>query len=142
MLAWIHAHPPDAIVTSRASLHTPTDTVRAFISAFVEAWPTGDATGLALLFSDDAVYHNMPFEPAIGRVAIVATLESFMALGGQVSVDILHLAADGPIVMTERVDKVIREDGTFSLRVMGACEIGDGLITAWRDYFDPSEFST
>jgi limonene-1,2-epoxide hydrolase len=84
----------------------------------------------------------MPMEAVVGRQAIVASFASFMAMGGQVGVDIVHLAADGPLVMTERIDHFVNADGrTISLPVMGVCEVHDERITAWRDYFDLSEFS-
>ncbi len=108
----------------------------------IAAWPTSDAVSLGRFFHDDAVYHNMPLEAAVGREAIVASFASFMAMGGEVGVEIVHLVADGPIVMTERIDHFNRADGTtISLPVVGVCEVHDGRISAWRDYFDLSEFS-
>jgi limonene-1,2-epoxide hydrolase len=96
---------------------------------------------VASFFSADATYHNMPLEVVRGRPAIEATLAAFMAVGGRVSVDLRHLVAAGDIVMTERVDHLAGEDRTSSLPVMGICEVHDGLITAWRDYFDLSAFA-
>ena len=92
-------------------------------------------------FSEDAVYNNGPLEPVKGREAIQATLAAFMAMGGQVGVDITHIVADGPIVMTERVDHFIVAGKTISLPVMGIFEVHDGVITAWRDYFDLNQFT-
>lgn len=91
---------------------TPVETVQDFMAAFVKSWPTADSTVLGLFFSEDAVYHNGPLEPVRGRAAIEATFAQFMRTGGQVRVDIIHMLADGPIVMTERVDHVTRADGT------------------------------
>jgi limonene-1,2-epoxide hydrolase len=116
--------------------------VERFMAAFIEAWPTGDAAGLARFFSEDASFHNGPLPPVRGRDAIVKACAEQMTLGGEVSVDIVHLLADGPIVMTERVDYVKLRGSTLSLRIMGVFEVNDGAITAWRDYFDPAEFSS
>jgi limonene-1,2-epoxide hydrolase len=110
------------------------------MAAFVAAWPEGDATKLAAFFSEDAIYHNVPMAPVKGREAIQATLGEFMGMGGQVGVDIVHIVADGPIVMTERVDHFIGTERTISLPVMGIVEVHDGQITAWRDYFDLNQF--
>ena len=110
--------------------------VREFIDVFVEAWPQGDAARVASFFSDDAVYHNVPLEEVRGRAGIEATFADFMAMGGRVSVDLRHLLADATLVMTERVDHFVGEDRTISLPMMGICEVRDGVITAWRDYFD------
>jgi limonene-1,2-epoxide hydrolase len=114
----------------------PESVVREFIDVFVEAWPAANAARVASFFSADAIYHNVPLEEVRGRAAIQATFAAFMAMGGRVAVDVRHLLADGHIVMTERVDHVVGADRTLSLPVMGICEVHDGLITAWRDYFD------
>jgi limonene-1,2-epoxide hydrolase len=44
--------------------------------------------------------------------------------------------------MTERIEHFTHRKGekpSFSLRVMGVCEMRDGRIAAWRDYFDGSQ---
>ncbi|HET6873720.1 MAG TPA: SgcJ/EcaC family oxidoreductase [Acidimicrobiales bacterium] len=114
----------------------PAETVEQFIAA----WPQGDAKKLAGYFAPDAVYHNMPMEPVTGRDAIEATVAGFFAMAEQIRFDTLHLLADGPIVMTERMDHFITAARTVSLPVMGVFEVHDGLITAWRDYFDLNQF--
>jgi limonene-1,2-epoxide hydrolase len=120
----------------------PIETVQEFISTFIASWPEGDAAKVASLFSENAVYHNMPLEPVKGREAIQATFAEFMSMGGQVDVDISHIVADGAIVMTERFDHFIGIERTVSLAVMGITEVHDGTITAWRDYFDLNQFSS
>jgi limonene-1,2-epoxide hydrolase len=106
------------------------------MATFVAAWPRGAAADLKPFFSRDAVYHNIPMEPVHGRDAILVTFAEFMAMGGQVRVDITHMVADGAIVMTERVDHFVSSEQTISLPLMGVTEVHDGVITAWRDYFD------
>ena len=116
------------------------EVVRDFMAAFMAAWPTGDAATLSRFFSEDAEYCNGPLEPVHGREAIVGDLAQMMNLGGEVDADIRHLLSDGVVVMTERVDYVRLGGKTASLRIAGVFEIHDGLINAWRDYFDPNEF--
>lgn len=117
-------------------------TIERFMAAFIEAWPTGDATSLARFFDNDAVFHNGS-QPAVrGGDAIVASFTQQMTLGGEVSVDIRHMLTDGHIVMTERVDHVKLGERTIPLRIMGVFEVHDRVITAWRDYFDPTEFNS
>jgi limonene-1,2-epoxide hydrolase len=123
-------------------MSSPVQVVEAFMAAFMAAWPSGDATPLGSFFSEDATYHNVPMEPVHGREAIQATLSAFMSMGGRVDVDMLHLVADGAIVMTERVDHFIRPEGTISLPLMGILEVHDGEITAWRDYFDMGQLTS
>ncbi len=120
---------------------TTAELVRDFIDTFISCWPRGDVTRLGSFFSEDAVYHNGPLEPVRGRPAIEATFAEFMTMGGHVGVDIVHMLADGPIVMTERVDHFIGDELTISLPMMGVMEVHDGVITAWRDYFDLSQFT-
>lgn len=111
-----------------------------FMSAFTAAWPTGDAATLRRFFSEDAEYCNGPLEPVHGREAIAADLARMMSLGGEVEADIRYLLSDGAVVMTERVDYVRLGGKTAGLRIAGVFEVHDGLITGWRDYFDPKEF--
>jgi limonene-1,2-epoxide hydrolase len=117
---------------------TPTQVVREFI----ETWPSGDAAKLASFFSEDAVYHNIPMDPITGRDTIEAALAGFMDMVDQIRFDTVHLVADGDIVMTERVDHFVGPKRTISLPVMGTFEVHDGLITAWRDYFDLNQFTS
>jgi limonene-1,2-epoxide hydrolase len=115
---------------------TPESVVREFIEVFVASWPHGDAARVARFFTPDAVYHNGPLEPVRGRPAIEVEFARFMAMGGEVSVDLRHLVAHGAFVMTERIDHFVGEERTISLPVMGICEVHDEAIAAWRDYFD------
>lgn len=122
---------------------THVETVQDFMAAFMNAWPTGDTSALGSFFSEDAVYQNGPLEPVRGRAAIKATFAQFMRTGGAVDVEMIHMVAEGPIVMTERVDHLTRADGTIaSLPMMGIFEVRDGLIAAWRDYFDLSQYTS
>jgi limonene-1,2-epoxide hydrolase len=118
-------------------------TVQDFISAFKKAWPTADPAPLGSFFQENATYHNIPLEPVTGRSAILSTFAQFMSMGGEVDVDIVHMVAEGTIVMTERVDHFTNDDGTtVSLPMMGVIEVHDGLIAAWRDYFDLGQFTS
>ena len=116
------------------------EVVRDFMAGFMAAWPTGDAATLSRFFSEDAEYRNGPLEPVHGREAIVADLARMMSLGGEVDADLRHLLSDGVVVMTERVDYVRLGGRTAGLRIAGVFEVHEGVITGWRDYFDPKEF--
>jgi limonene-1,2-epoxide hydrolase len=123
-------------------MSTPTEVVQHFVDAFVTAWPARDAATVAAHFAEDARYHNGPLDPVQGRDAIENTLAEFMAMGGEVAVDMLHMLAGDQLVMTERVDHFVISGKTFSLPVMGVFEIQNGRISAWRDYFDLAQFSS
>ncbi len=49
-----------------------------------------------------------------------------------------HLASAGDVVLTERVDEMLREDGSLvmSFRVMGALEVRGDKIVRYTDYLD------
>jgi limonene-1,2-epoxide hydrolase len=77
-------------------------------TTFCAAWSDDIGTAeLAAFFTDDAVYHNLPLAPVAGKEAIATTIASFIGPGapGIESVDfrVIHIAAHGPVVMTERV---------------------------------------
>src|SRR5258708_39593425 len=52
---------------------------------------------------------------------------------------VINIAANGPVVMTERVDVFKLPDKSFELPVMGTFEVSGGKINAWRDDFDMSQ---
>ena len=118
-------------------MHPAEETVRAFLAA-VDAHELGRIMGL---FAEDAVYHNIPVQPVTGTAAIRAVLQSFLSLASQVQWLTHHLAVtpDG-VVLTERTDRFLVRGRWIELPVMGAFEVADGRITAWRDYFDMKQF--
>jgi limonene-1,2-epoxide hydrolase len=67
---------------------------------------------------------------------ITAAIENFGV--ATLKVDVLHAAAHGDVVLTERVDHLDAPDGTevYTLPVAGAFEIREGKVSRWRDYYD------
>ena len=72
-------------------------------------------------FTDDAIYHNIPLASVVGREAIANTIATFIrpAPPGIESIElrVINIAADGPVVMTERVDVFKLPDKSFELPV-------------------------
>jgi limonene-1,2-epoxide hydrolase len=55
----------------------------------------------------------------------------------------LNIAANGSVVLTERIDNFKMSHGKdVSVPVMGTFEIENGKIKAWRDYFDLNTFAS
>ena len=107
---------------------------------FRAAW--ADNIGLAELasfFTNNAVYHNIPMAPVIGREVIANNIASVIRPG---QFRVINIADNGPVVMTERVDVFKLPTKSFELPVMGTFEIRDGKISAWRDYFDLNQFTS
>jgi limonene-1,2-epoxide hydrolase len=115
---------------------TPLDTVTRFCAA----WSRLDLDELVGFFAPDAVYHNIPVDPVVGHEAIRTLIEGFTAGIDRVDFEVLHIAAAGDVVLTERIDRFIAPGREVVLPVMGTFEVRDGLITAWRDYFDLNQF--
>ena len=63
-------------------------------------------------------------------------LEPFFASTLENKWVISHVAVNGPTVFIERLDRHHYPGGWAELPVVGVLEVHDGLITAWRDYFD------
>jgi limonene-1,2-epoxide hydrolase len=122
-------------------MESPIELVRRFCTAWTDNM---GAAELAAFFTEDAVYHNIPQDPVIGRENIATTIASVLRPGppGIESIDfrLVNIAANGPIVLTERVDVFTLAGKSFELPVMGTFEISDGKISAWRDYFDLNQF--
>ena len=109
----------------------------ALVLEFCEAFGKGAApTDLVEYFTEDAVYHNIPVEPAVGREAILGLLNMFLTPTEGVEFRIRNIVANGDTVLTERVDVFRLPNATIELPVMGTFEVKDGKIAAWRDYFD------
>ena len=116
---------------------SPIDIVRRFCAA----WSSINADELAEYFTDDAVYHNIPIAPVTGRDTIKSTIAGFTGGVEKIEFRLRNIVADGPIVLTERVDVFVLPQGTIELPVMGTFEVRDGKIAAWRDYFDMKQFT-
>src|SRR6478672_897609 len=127
----------------RSQMESPIEVV----SRFCAAWSDNvGAAELAAFFTDDAVYHNIPLAPVTGRETIANTIASFIRPGApgieSIEFRVVNIAANGPVVMTERVDVFMLPGKSFELQVMGTFEVRDGKINAWRDYFDQSQFTS
>ena len=113
------------------------------VQRFCGQWAKGGGVdALIEYFTDDAVYHNIPVAPVTGRDAIRATIEMFTTGVERVEFRVLHIAAAGDVVLTERVDVFVLPDKIIELPVMGTFELRDGRIAAWRDYFDLNQYMT
>ena len=112
------------------------------VTDFCNAWPRKNVNGLPAFFTDDAVYHNIPFEPAKGKEAIKAVINTFLPMAKSLHFKILHSASNGNVVFNERVVFFDLGNGkTISLPVAGVFEVTGSKISAWRDYFDMATYT-
>lgn len=111
------------------------------VEGFIEAWNQSDLAAIEAALDDAVIYHNIPMEPIAGKNPVVEVIRGFLAGTTACNWETHHIAANGPIVMTERTDQFTLANGReAAVRVMGTFEIAaDGRITHWRDYFDRVE---
>ncbi len=105
------------------------------IRDFIGAWERRDTEFIVEHFADDGVYHSIPLSPIIGKAAIREFVSRFAEVPpGQL--EIRHQLASGDVVMNERTDHIFINGKSVTLPICGVFEIEDGLIKAWREYFD------
>lgn len=111
---------------------SPETVVRSFLDA-LERLDTDAATELV---ADDILYVNRGLPAVRGK----AQFERAMGMLGKYCDDfgarIDHLAVNGDIVLTERVDLIGRGGFRPAFWVCGTFEVRDGRIVVWRDSFD------
>ncbi len=106
------------------------------VNEFCKAFERKNLEEIMDYFTDDAVYHNMPMEPAKGKDAIRKTLNTFLPMASHVEFKIMKTASNGNIVLNERMDMFDVGEKRIELAVAGVFEVRGGKITLWRDYFD------
>jgi limonene-1,2-epoxide hydrolase len=112
------------------------------VTEFCNAWPRKNVDELLAFFTDAAVYHNIPLEPAKGKEAIKAVINTFLPMAKSLHFKVLKTASAGNVVFNERVDVFDLGNGkTISLPVAGVFEITGSKISAWRDYFDLATYT-
>ncbi|MFG1785366.1 nuclear transport factor 2 family protein [Rhodococcus oryzae] len=107
------------------------------VTEFCALWAQADPDAIVEYFAEDAVYHNIPMEPVVGKSAIKDFITGFLGSFGGIAFNVHHQVANGSIVMNERTDVFAINGKQIDLPVVGVFEIApDGKIVAWRDYFD------
>lgn len=114
----------------------------AIVEEFCGAWKARDVDAILGYFAADAVYHNIPLDPAVGLDAIRAVVEMFVPPADEIEFVVHKIFSDpsSDVVFTERTDRFVTGGKTIELPVAGVFELANGKITAWRDYFDLQTF--
>lgn len=116
---------------------TPIEIVSAFCATFVE---DGGRPAIRRWFTPKTRWVNEGVAVTTGIEEAIAFIDGGEASMGisTVHIDMLAIAADGNRVLTERLDRFERADGSEIGRVMvmGIFELEGDKIVAWRDYFD------
>ena len=114
---------------------TPIEVVETFLRSLEK----GDRDGAFALLADDVVYQNVPFPPDRGKDAVMRTFARFEKVMTGFKVEMKNIAANGDVVLTERVDILTGPLLHLDIWVCGTFEVKNGRITLWRDYFDLAE---
>jgi len=93
-----------------------TETVAAWLRAYVCAWETYDPDALAALFSEDATYSFLPFdEPVQGRLAIVASWLEGQDAAGTYEADYKPVAIDGNLAVAQLRSRYFKDASKVEL---------------------------
>jgi limonene-1,2-epoxide hydrolase len=113
------------------------DVVRAFLAALERQ----DVASVLDLADDAIVYQNVPLPPARGRDQFEKQMQWFghNLTGFEARID--AIAADGPTVLTERVDVLERGPLRVAFWVCGTFEVREGKVVLWRDRFDYADLT-
>lgn len=112
------------------------------IRAVLQSWSEGvDAAQAATRrhFADDCVWEQTGFPTTVGPEEAAQLFHAMDAMGFVgVDVDFRNVVAAGDVVCTERIDWLVRPDGSRvgPLPIVGVTEFREGKISAWREYFD------
>lgn len=116
-------------------MSSPADVVRQFCALMEQR----DAEALRPLLAEGAVYQNVGMPAFAGPDAIVENMAAqFAMFPDAYAFEIVNLASEGSVVLTERLDYIQAPDGSKpAIPVMGTFVVDDdGKITRWTDYFD------
>jgi limonene-1,2-epoxide hydrolase len=121
---------------------TPEETNLAVVRRLCESWPWLTREEFHALLAPDCDYRNIPIPGDRHTGPDEAhDMLSRMREHWDIRLDMVNLTAAGPVVLTERLEHFKHRKGERAdceLPVMGAFELRDGKIVAWRDYFEMS----
>jgi limonene-1,2-epoxide hydrolase len=108
------------------------------VQEFCDLMVKRDASALRPYLADGVVYQNVGMEAASGIESVLENVAAqFAMFPDSYEYRTVNIAAEGDVVMNERVDMVKGPDGRLhGLPVMGAFVVRDGKISRWTDYWD------
>lgn len=120
---------------------TGTSTEIDVVTRFIDALERFDIDDALALLAPEVTYQNVPFPPARGYAAVEQQLGGLVRYLSAFEVRMHHIAADGPVVLTERTDVLGVGPVRAAFWVCGTFEVHDGRITLWRDRFDYADLT-
>jgi limonene-1,2-epoxide hydrolase len=111
----------------------PVDVVASFLAGVT---PADLPTAMARYAAPDLRFHNVGLPTIRSAATATRVLRANFRLGTGFVIRTHHLAADGPVVLTDRTDVLLVGRTEAAFHVSGTFEVRDGRITVWRDHFD------
>jgi limonene-1,2-epoxide hydrolase len=108
----------------------------------LQAWTEGIAASQAAIrkhFTDECQWEQVGLPTTTGPEEAAQLMGSMEQMGfSAMAVEFRNVSSSGNVVFTERVDWLVRPDGSRlgPWPVVGVTEFRDGKISAWREYFD------
>ncbi len=106
------------------------------VRAELNAWHGLDVDEIMRYFHSDAVWDNVALGVHHGHDEIREAVKGYVQRMESAELELLNIAVNGNIVLTERVDHFVYDGNEIAARCMGAFEVAGDKISAWRDYFD------
>jgi limonene-1,2-epoxide hydrolase len=119
----------------------------AIVGRFMDLWGDGtieepDVDAIVAMFTEDAVWQLwIPGGPTLrGRDAIRKDIARQVTFARYMRCGPTAVASTDRVVFTERLDTFRSGDVTVQHALVAVFDIEpDGLISAWREYFDPGD---
>ena len=117
------------------------DEAQGLFDKRVQAWLSEDLDTYMDMFAEDLLMQTPMGEPLQGRAAYGELVRRSLQHVRPVGFEVHEIAVDGSKVLAEWTQThEVRADGRrLRYRGMSICEIRDGLIHAWREYYDPAD---
>jgi limonene-1,2-epoxide hydrolase len=121
----------------------PRSDAEKVVHALIGGWTDLDSQRAALeaYLAPDVEWWNGGWPTIHGRDTAVMLLDMFAAMIEMTEsrIEVKHVASNGNVVFTERVDRLYRADGSLISEppIVGIFEVADGLVQRWREYEDP-----
>jgi limonene-1,2-epoxide hydrolase len=107
----------------------------AVVRRFFELLIAREAAAAAELLADDVEWRNTGMPTIRGARLVGRMLRDLERRRITFSADLHHVAADGPIVLTERTDYLGAGPFTADFWVCGTFRVENGRIVLWDDHF-------
>ncbi len=114
----------------------------AVVRRFFELLIGKDAAAAAELLAVDVEWRNTGFPTIRGGRRVGGMLRDMERRRISFSAELHHVAASGPVVLTERTDYLGAGRFTADFWVCGTFRVEDGRIVLWDDHFSLGNFMT